>query len=376
MSNLLVLENEKKFLLTGLASMFYEFTLDTISQIEEDLEVYLKNYTLQSLRRNSRAFLALDTSEDNMFFLDDNANFYELYFSDDLNNPELLLIMLSVRGIERKYVLEDYSFSLKSSYGKYLSFNLSFPRKLKIKKHDTGELFKIVFETGYTWFYDGIIKFANEQEKRLGYELYKFSETIIHSKEFLNNLWFGAITGGFGFRLLNDVVTRESFQLIHKNSKKFQKSTNALVSELLKTKLPEVDLLMINAIKEKNSIDANLKNANYNKTDSLYAVTLKSLYGMDKFTVYPVYESDKFCVVALFDTKNRLGLIPVLERHKIELKDICERSIPGIRLLLGRLRKVKKETLSLFWNATDLKPNIFGLGFDLKKIVNYFYRKK
>lgn len=372
MSNLIIFENEKKSLLAELSFKYAEFSLNTISSIADEIDSYLKEFTLESLKRNSKAFLSLDISSDEVFFVDDDSNFYELNFSEDLSNHDLLLIMLSVRGSDRHYALENFDFSLYECYGKYLSFNLTFPKKVKVKSQDTKELIKTIFETGYNWFFDKTVDLAKQEESKLGYRLYEFAKTIIHSNPLLNNLWFASITKGFGFRLLNESVAKESFKLIQPNANKFKKSTNALVAELLNTKLPEEQLLMINAITAKTSIDANLKNASYNKTDSLYTATLKSLYGQNQFTVHPIFESDKFCVVALFDLKNKAKLVPILTRHKTELDEICKKSIGGVLALLAKLKVGTKGFLTTLWEAAEIKPKAFGLGLDIKKIIQYY----
>jgi len=376
MNNLLIFENEKRLLLTALSLKYSEFSLDSISKIAGTLDDYLKAFAHKSLIQHSKAILSLEVANDSVFLIDDNSNFYELNFSEDIDNKDLLLIVISVRGNTRHYTLDNFDFSLSECFGKYLSFNITYPKKLKIKKQDTQELITTIFETGYNWFYEKTIELAKQEENKLGYQLYEFLKTIIHSKELRNNLWFASITGGYGFRLLNESVARESFKLIHKNIKQFEKSTNLFVAELLNTKLPEDQLLMINAIKVKSSIDANLKNASYNKTDSLYAATLKCLYGQNQFTVYPVYENDKFCVVALFDTKNKNQLVPILLRHKTEIDEICKKSIGGIRALLGKLKVGAKGLLTMIWEGIELKPEIFGLGFDFKKLINHFTKQQ
>jgi hypothetical protein len=372
MSNYIIFENEKKSLLTKLSLKYAEFSLESISSIAEEIDSYLKDFTLESLKRNSKAFFSLNISSDNVFFVDESSNFYELNFSDDLNNHDLLLIILSVRGSKREYAIENFDFTISECYGQYLSFNLTFPKKVKIKRQDTKVLITTIFETGYTWFFDKTINLAKQEEDKLGYRLYEFAKTVIHSKPLLNNLWFASITKGFGFRLLSESVVKESFKLIQPNSKKFKKSTNTLVAELLNTKLPEKQLLMINAITVKTSVDANLKNASYNNTDSLYAATLKSLYGQNQFTVHPIFESDKFCIVALFDPKNKTELVPILTRHKEALDEICKKSIEGVHVLLTKLKIGNKGFLSMLWEASEIKPNAFGLGLDIKKIIEYF----
>ncbi len=375
MNNSSIIENEKRVLLTNLPVYYSDFSLETISSISDTLELYLKEFTTECLRRYSSEFLSLRLAEDEIFFLDDSGNFYEVSLADDVKNSDCLLIVISVRGNTRQYILEDFDFSLSESFGKYQSFNITYPKKLRLKPPELQSLITVIFETGYKWFFEKTVDLAKNEENKLGYQLYEFAGTVIHSKTLLNNLWFGSITEGFGFRLLNESVTRESFNIFNRSRNKFKQSVNTFVAELLNTKLPEAQLLMIHAIKEKGPIDANLKEATYAKTDSLYAATLKALYGQNQFTVYPVFESDKICVVGLFETKNKTELIPILERHKAELDEVCKSSVGGIKSLLAKLKTGTKGVLSMIWGSAEVKPGIFGVKFDLKKIFGYFTKK-
>jgi hypothetical protein len=376
MNDLRLFENEKKLLLVQLDLKYSNFTVETLSEIADSLEFFLKDYATASLKRTSKEFLTLEIAKDGMFLVDDNLNYYELTLSEDLNDPHLLIIFIRAKDTQRKYSLEKHGFALSGCFGKYFSFTFMFPKKLRIKKRSVEELIKIIFECGYDWFYEKTIQLAKEQENKLGYRLYDYAKTIIHPKELLRNLWFASITEGFGFRLLNATVVEQSFNLIQKNVHEFRQSTNSFVAELLNTKLPEDKLLMINAIKQKDSIDANLKNAKYKKTDSFYAVTLKALYGQNYFTVHPIFESDKFCIVALFDTKDKNQITPLFDLHKKDFEDICQESIGGVRALLRKLKEGAKYIVTNIFDIFEFKPEIFGIGIDIKVILEKLNRKQ
>lgn len=371
-----IIEAEKQLLLVALEGEFVRFTLDTVSAIARVLDPFLRDFVRDCLVRHAEDLLRLHLSQDGVFLVDDGANLYELSCAEEVTNHNLLLILLSVRGAERQYALEHCRFSISEAYGQFLSFDLTFPKKVRVKKEEVQDLVTTVFETGYNWFFEKTLEMVRREEDRLGYGLYSFARTVIHSKALLDSVWFASITKGFGFRLLNEAVARESFRLIKPNAAKFKRSTNVLVAELLNTKLPEEQLLMIKAITAKTTIDANLRNAAYNRTDSLYAATLKALYGQNHFTVYPVYESDRACVVALCDTKTKNEIIPILTRHQAELSAICRSSIGGIHGLLESLKARTEGLLGVVWDASIIKPTVFGVGVDIQKLINRLIKRE
>jgi hypothetical protein len=260
------------------------------------------------------------------------------------------------------------------SYGKYAELVVMYPPRVAFGLNYVliRHWFKTIFESGYHWFFQIAGKTANIRLADLSRRLYEYSKKYI-ADELRSNLWFSAIADGYGFRLIDEQVAKESFKIFKSNNPSLNYSTNRFVSELLSTYLPENIMLMRKAINGGQCIDVDLAEALYKKQGSIYALTMTALYGCESFTVYPIHKGDRLSVGSVFDSKHKSLIQPILDAHKDNLAAICLEHTGDIESLKeGPYRRA----VSALYDSLVLEPNFFGVGMNLKRLASSLVRRK
>lgn len=365
MNNILNIEVTKKSVIDELNNTYSKIDLNNVSSVSELIEENIKLFVTESIKTNSQSIFGFALNDDNLICNSSGLPF-RVENSIDLKSYNRIHYRLNPL-VEERIRFSSLIISIKG-YGRFKEIVFSYPTKLKksINFIFLHELIKAIYDTSYKWFYNKVINLVNKDLDNLSTNLYGHLKKYIYHDEIRENLWFASVTKGFGFRLLDSDLADSSFKIIEENAYSLNHSTNKYVAELLKTYLPEDILLMRQALKSKKCIDVSLEDAKYKKEGSIYALTLGSLYGCDSFTVYPVYVSSKLNVLALFDTKNKKYIKPILDLHKTELQEISKKEVNKIHSLLSYLHEVYVKP---FWDSLEVKPGAFGVNFDIKEFL-------
>lgn len=366
-------ERSKRDLLVILNKNHDNIHLTNIPSLAEDVENEIVQHLVSIILKHSEFIFSLKPAPEGPHLLDSSNKVYHLFYGPNVDLPTQFIFKL--HNIPSQNQKMNELVVRISGYGKYSEVLIILPKLLdeKTKYPVLYYWIKEIFEAGYFWFFETVAQIVNEDCENLSKRLYGYVQKYITSEELRKNLWFSAITDGFGFRLLNEHVTKESFRLIQRNLHALDYSANRYVAELLCTYLPE-DIMLMKKVFDKNKcIDVNLKDAKYKKEGSIYALTLASLYGCDSFTIYPIYVGEKLSIANVFDTKQRKYIEPILDAHKNSLSEICKEETENVKKILKILRHDK---IKSFWDAVELQPNFLGIGFNIKKMFGTGQSKK
>jgi len=362
------IESSKKKLIDSLYSEYTSIQLGNLSKIAERIELNIIAYLNIIIFENSKILFKMNPSKDGLHLLSNKGAIYQILSASNIKQHNQLIIRFN--NI-REYEYQDKEFIVCiESFGKCSEVIVTYPQSI-------GKGFKIpliqywvkqIIEVAYFWFFDTVGTLVNKDLSKLSIRLYDYIVKYIESEEIRKNLWFSAMTDGYGFRLINDELAKQSFNIFKRNlNDSLSYSANRYVSELLSTYLPENIMLMKKAIEKGKCIDVDLKDAVYKEDRAIYALTMSTLYGCDSFTVYPIYKGDKFSVGSVFDTKNKEFIQPFLDVHRENIMKICVEHSGNIKKIF---RIITKEKLISFWDALELKPNFGGIGINLKKLFN------
>jgi hypothetical protein len=367
------IERSKKELIDSLAETYLTVGLSGLRELAERIEDEITGRLLDTIYRNAPLLLSLTPSSDGLHLVGGNGELYKLISSFNITEPKQFIICLqSLTGLPEKcgefYVDID-------GYGRYTQVLLLYPARVAdgLNNQLIYSWVKAIVETGYLWFVDKAGKITNVDLPDLAADLYAYIRRYLLDEASKTKLWFSAIADGWGFRLIDPSLATQAFAKFKAHNELSAYSTNRYVAELLSTYLPESIMLMRTAIDGGECIDVNLRDAQYTKSGSIYALTMTTLYGCESFTVFPVYKGERLSVGGVFDTENRSMLEPLLGFHKSELVRICREHLGEIRPSYAE--RMRRKAVS-FLDTVELKPNIVGIGIDLKRLIALLFGRQ
>ncbi len=324
-----IIEQEKKSLIDELNSLFPSIRIDDIVNISEMIERILEDFLGSLLRKYSYLLLSINCVEDACFLTKgDGELLFSINIGEDINQSGVLCVYVMQRFHSSKNTNNIY---VKiNGYGKINTVYFSAPKSLSVRLDFINSMIKNIYECGYNWFLVKIEKLCASGQVFLVNNLYEYIKNIIPSADLRRHVWFATVTKGFGFRLIEREVAMGLFLEMDRNSIDYGYSVNRLACEMLSTRLPQDKLLMPFAIKANEVLDVDISDAKYTREGNIYSAVMKAFYGCESFTIHPVSVHDEAGVVALYPTDKRSLLEPIIEAHKKQLKEICEKSIGKI----------------------------------------------
>lgn len=376
MHELTIIEGQKAKLLTHLDKTFGVLGLMELADAAEALERVLEDYLKKVVEEFAPILFGCEKRQRAAHLIGPDGALYELSISPDIHNTTVLFVSLLPHPPSRQKP-RQHTVSV-GEYGKIQKIRLYVPPELKVDFDFLGDLAAALLGIGYTWMRSHIELLVAREEISVVDDLYREVRRLTPSENICSNLWFGCVTRGYGFRLLERSVTERSFDFIHTHADKYGYSTNRLVAELLSARLPSSGLLMQTAINLNRCIDGDMSQARYKKEGSVYTAALGSLYGEEAVSIYPVYRSEQISVLGLFPTQMRPGIEAFLNCHKADLVSAIEQALSRISKAFEVFDKSVKRRFSLdnLNEALVLKPQVFGVGVDVNKVVDIVRRKR
>lgn len=373
-----IIENEKRALQDDLHTQFVAITLLQLPTIAEALESLLIQKIRIVLYRLAPILFNCSQLEPSGYLVAPTGEFYDAAVLPDVQDSSVLLISVLPRPRGRFQRLTQKTISI-GGYGKYRKVRFFFTQELT---KDLDLLIGVVsglLESGYAWFSNQVEALTASAEIAMVSDLYTKIRSLLANEHLAKNFWFATITAGYGFRLIDPRVARDSFTLIEKSASDYGRSTNRLVAELLATRLPRHGLLMHTSVTLNRCLDlAELSKARYKQTGSIYASAVAALYGTETLTIYPLYVSDQLSVLGLLPAEDRTSIIPVLQYHDHELKQAIENAAERIvtSIQIFEERSPKRFDIKTFQRLFELKPNLFGIGLNVNEMFERLIGRK
>jgi|GEM_PF-6046753 hypothetical protein len=301
-----------------LETTFGSLGLAELVETDEQLELLLLLRVKEAIEETAAFTCKCVKKTRNPYLVGPAGEHYELSICHDIKESSTLDVSIIGRDPQVPKVTARRTARV-SGYGRTKRVRLYLCKTLDADVDLLCSIVTAVLEAGYEWMTHQIEELSSSVELSLVDNLYKELRRIVENDLLQANLWFSCVTKGHGFRLIEPSLVKKAFPLIDKHANEFGYGANRLVADLISTRLPCEGLLMHACAQINRCMDGDMAQARYKHDGSTYLATLISLYGKEAFTIFPLYVSSVFSVLALFPTETRSSLEPLLERHREEL---------------------------------------------------------
>jgi hypothetical protein len=358
-----------------LETTFGSLGLAELVETDEQLELLLLLRAKEAIEETAAFTCKCVKKPKNPYLVGPAGEHYELSVCHDIKESSTLDISIIGRDPQVPKVTARRTARV-SGYGRIKRVRLYVCKSLDADVDMLYSIVAAVLEAGYEWMTHQIEELSASAELSLVDHLYREVHRIVENDLLQNNLWFSCVTKGHGFRLIEPSLVVKAFPLIDKHANEFGYGANRLVADLISTRLPREGLLMHACAQLNQCMDGDMTLARYKHDGSTYLATLISLYGKEAFSIYPLYISPVFSVLALFPTETRSSLEPLLKEHREELSILIAKEGKSIAKAFSAFdqRKSKRFDLEKLNQVFQMKPNFMGMGVDLNKIVSLMHK--
>jgi hypothetical protein len=373
-----LLEVERGLLIRSLDNDFKTIPLADLGNWVANTEQWIEHYFHKILWNLSPFVFHCEKCAKQWNIYDRRGNIYEVLLGKDIQEPLVMSVTIVPKLQPQTPKLRRKTFRI-TGFGHYSKVRVFWPSNYSFFEADYfNEIVHSILGTGSLWITQKIEAISAQNESYLAANLYSLLRTIVSSEELRANLWIATVTETYGFRLIDQKVTTNAFQIYYRNSHLHGFSANRLCAELISTRLPCEGLLMNVARSLNQCIDGNIRDANYRKEGSIYAAAMFGLYGREEFTIYPFYIDSQFGVFALFPTEARQKLAPLLNQNKDHLANTIKEGLGEIKNYEKAFEKKspKRFSLARVIDCFNLKPNLFGIGLDINSLIKTLLRDK
>ena len=204
------------------------------------------------------------------------------------------------------------------SYGRFKRIVVVVPSGMRDYSSFLADLMQDLVESGFGWIAGQIALVSMSEQVEVARGLYSEVRRIIPEPQLHRDVWLGMLGQALGFRLVDPLVVRSAVADMQPSGS----DSLRLVAELLQTRLPRQGLLMNSVLASDRYMEVDLRDAQYMKDGSVYAVALMALYGGTRLAMLPVYKSDRQNVLLLFPA-DRPALKDRLRGARKELHLAC-----------------------------------------------------
>lgn len=232
-----------------------------------------------------------------------------------------------------------------------------------------------VIEANYDWLLSRLNSSLNDIQDSLADKLY-FQTYQVISKDLANRVWFYVVVDGYGFYLTSNNSRLSALENIKKSDLDVNQSPIELLTTFNSKLLPYDILLTKIAVSENKSLVSSLSGLKYSKSG--VPTSEKAIYMEDELAVIPLVNEDNL--------KMTVGVIPQLKRYvegplseqRNSYLKILNKSAKSLRSVVKELKSQDtlpklKEDITMLEKGLDyfeLKPNFFGFGINLNKVIS------
>lgn len=336
-------ESQRQDLIKELSTLFGSLNFDELFRSAVAVETYTATKLRALICANASAiFTSTEIDSDVGIFCCGSMEF-QVNISEEVRAPEELLIAILPHDVEQQTKKRDFkSQTIKiSGHGRYKYVKIFVPPAVHVDRDVLEHVVKTSLETIYTWVEEQIVATVRAETRVMADELYRHARTVFLDRAIWRELWFAAMSDGYGFRLFDEFVAMSAFDIAQKHSSDFGRGANDVVAEIVKTNLPVQRLLMKHAIGREEPIDVDISDADYSKDHSSYSEAMRAFYGSTSFTIYPILTDAgiRDMVIALYPTSLKSDIEPILRVHRADFREISRKSHSKVRGTLASLQR-------------------------------------
>lgn len=356
-------------------------------QVEEQLLHILRRVVLLEVeiisQENNVVFSCISLKR----FSYDNVMF-ELKVTEYATNSNILQI--TVRGTNPKKTKFEKKPSKTSidSLGRYNEIQVATD---KIFNYQAAicDVAKLVLEAGYRWLSEYVRVALDELQDQIADDLYSHLRRLFPDR-IVENIFLWKAVDRKGVYVPDDLARRVAINRASK--RKFSSSLSPIeIITTFSTATVELDKLVSRrAVAEDSIIEGNFLDAKY--ADSGLDLAEIVIYQSQRFVAHPVVREGKVLLIAGYPVEIRPIVESVLRKERTNFQMILSRESSAILRKVeevksqGALPKLDPEELPNTWivrtvSNIELKPNIWGVGFNLNNIIleilkKYYQRRK
>lgn len=330
MNDFLMLSKNK--LIMHLESIFINIkSLNALSDMSERLEQEIREFCKLLILNQTRMFFEnfIGNTKFYNYLVDNCGKRFFLRFIVDLQDFQEVLFLIYEEGDIAGRNTQTYCVRV-NGYGRCNKIVLKISRNLKLKNENLPQMFKIVYETAYSWFGIKIESFVSQKTVSVANNVYNYMRKVLCNDRLYKMFWLAVVGKGYGFRLVNEEQVRALFKTFSINQD-FSYSVNDYVGNLLSTRLPYDELLMKEALDSNEKINGDISGAKYTKEGNIYSKTMYALYNGDAFSIYPIFQGD-IGIVALFPVEYKEEIEFHLDYMKNDIVEEIKKEMANIEL--------------------------------------------
>jgi hypothetical protein len=229
--------------------------------------------------------------------------------------------------------------------GKYERALLFVAPEIKADLPMLGQLVEAVFSTGYAWYEEQLHRLISD-DRVTARPLYHFLRTVVTQEAVLQRLWLVSADRDYGCYLVDNRVATAAMARVRAKAAEIGKSAIRIISEFITSTLPFDDTHSTAAISLHKCIDVDLLESRYSREKALFMTGEIALYGSPLISIFPIVSAGDAYLLAVFPTKDRSYLEPILSAHQVELCAEFDRFRGSLVQLLQTLRSERRTFLT------------------------------
>lgn len=339
-------------------------------EVENYLLEFLKGILINELQRaaleGSTRFLLL--SKDRFLF---DKFVFEIRITFHAHKPNILQVAIPcIDSRQSRFVRKPLREPI-NGMGRFSEVRVFTAEKFLTWQENIAEVVRATIESGYKWLYGYIWNALENINQATATALYSELRQSLPSN-LVDNIWLYAVTETQGIYIPDNRSRIIILDRVSKRTVVTRQSPLSLAVDF-STRILEYDKLFSKIVfATDQTLESTFVDAPY--ADCGLEVAEEPIYRAKDLAVQPLVREGSARLVASYPLGLREELEPLLKKKRKDLKAIMERSMESLHKQLLQIEhnsKQSKSTGSIINTARwlELKPNIFGLGFNINQIV-------
>lgn len=337
-----IIEAIKSDLIDELRRIVEPVTLSDLALATEFQEYHLCTYLSHTVIEYSSEIIPGSVPNIKAGQIEINDRHYELVIRDSLPNPEVVEIWLIQRDLGVSPKRHRRTKVKLGGSGLYKTAHIYLTPDMKADLEFFGYVISTVFKTGYNWYEEMMHRLISE-ESVSARNLYSYIRTILPSDDLLKEFWLVSMNNEKGCYLVDDRMASSAIPFVSKLAKTVGKSPMRLLSEFITGVLPFEVTHSKSAVAEDLCIDVDLTQSKYLEDKSLFVSSEIVLLGSQSISIFPIVRTGSTYFLAIFSTKNRSILEPILTAHKHEIAKEFDRFRKSFNKLIELLNTPRRQ---------------------------------
>jgi len=338
------IEREKLALLKSLNLTFGSFTIGSIADLVEGIDLILQDHLGRCVVRYADQLFGADQIDQEHRCFHVGEIRLQVHITPNIRKDGCLLVCLIPRdlSLDQSQTRRRKAAEIKiEGPGRYSSIVYDLPKLCSISNKDLlTTLTRNVFLVGHNWMNEKTMKCIREASDDTNRSLYEYMRTVVTDPRVMNGFVFSALLGDKDFVVLDESATRAAISLAVNSAWKLGRSPADLAVQAMTQVIPRADSVIVDAVKSERAIDFDLTRDKYYQADTSFTDAMRAVWG-SSMSCYPLMREGKMLLVAFFRTEFKAELEPILIVHGSHLEELAKEKIGYMKKTLQALAHIR-----------------------------------